>query len=216
MGPRDDNDPDLDGYETSGGYESGYERDDQADPPPPLPVQPSPGDIFLGQLLYGVAEVGIAFLVHYAAKRAGLPPPPAYRAKGRVAERQQQPNPFGWPHQVPPQPSPPKRAPPKRRASQSRPAKKRAAPPPPPPSPTNAARALADAILIGVSVDATEDQIRKRWRELVRERMARPEGFHDQARTAAGAASTARYVTAKNNLIERARARDGMGGRGTR
>jgi len=69
---------------------------------------------------------------------------------------------------------------------------------------------------IAVSVDATEDQIRKRWRELVRERMARPEGFHDQARTAAGAASTARYVTAKNNLIERARARDGMGGRGTR
>lgn len=86
----------------------------------------------------------------------------------------------------------------------ARAAAKREAPPPPPRDPNDEADRAA-AALLGVPVDASETQIRARWRELVRSKLA-GEGFHDQG---GDHETTSAYVTAKNRLIERARQRAG-------
>jgi hypothetical protein len=84
-------------------------------------------------------------------------------------------------------------------------AAKRETPPPPPPGDPNEEADRAAASRLGVPVDASETQIRARWRELVRSKLA-GEGFHDQG---GDHETTSAFVTAKNRLIERARRRAG-------
>lgn len=67
----------------------------------------------------------------------------------------------------------------------------------------------AAAALLGVGVDASAEEIGKAWRRLVRQRM-QAGAFHDQP--GADMTETARLITAKNRLVERARRRAAGGG----
>ena len=84
-----------------------------------------------------------------------------------------------------------------------------AAPPPPAAEPDDDERQDREAAaLLGVDVDASADDIAKAWRRLVRQKMEAG-AFHDQP--GADVAETARLISAKNRLLERARRRGGAG-----
>ena len=114
------------------------------------------------------------------------------------------------PTQIPPDAAAPPPAPPRRR-TKKRTAKRRAAravppPPPPPRAPSAEAEAARAAALLGVSLAATEDDIRAAFRRAVTERLRQGHGFGDQAQTSEDRAATLLLTNAKNRLVERARA----------
>lgn len=107
---------------------------------------------------------------------------------------------------VPP-PTPP---PPRNRATKKRTPKRRARravppPPPPPAAPSAEEEAARAAQLLGVSLAATEDEIRAAFRRVVTARLREGRGFGDQAQTSEDRAATLLLTNAKNRLVERAR-----------
>jgi hypothetical protein len=107
---------------------------------------------------------------------------------------------------LPQQPTPSTK--PKKRQQRARPrsnsrARKAASPPPPapPPVPVDVAD-YAAAALLGVSVDATPEEITRALRRAVRAKMATG-AFHDQP--GADSREAAELISAKNRLMERAR-----------
>lgn len=105
-----------------------------------------------------------------------------------------------------PPPGPPRYAPPPRYATR----RPQAAARRPPPPPTTQAPADVEehtaAALLGVSVDASEEQIRAAFRAIVKTKLERG-GFHEQG---GDVAETQHYTAAKARLVERARRRRGV------
>lgn len=185
----------------------------------------------VAELLFGAA-IGSVFTLgavalgrHFGASRARPAPPPwprrpalspeeiarlkaAHDAWTRYAETQRR----HYEQRASTSPPPPRPSwappPPPPRTSWTPPASSWAPPPPPPPPPTPPCldEDAAAAALLGVSLMASEDEIRAAHKRIVRERM-QSAGFGD---TAADQTETIRINAARQRLIERAKKRGGV------